>query len=68
MTIEENAIMGGAGSGVLEALQQMKQVKTVLQIGLPDQFIKHGDCASVKSELKIDAKGIVSQITDFIEN
>ncbi|MGL5485623.1 MAG: 1-deoxy-D-xylulose-5-phosphate synthase, partial [Shewanella sp.] len=42
VTVEENAIMGGAGSGVLELLQQLKMPKPVLQIGLPDEFIKHG--------------------------
>ncbi|MGL5395228.1 MAG: 1-deoxy-D-xylulose-5-phosphate synthase, partial [Shewanella sp.] len=51
VTVEENAIMGGAGSGVLELLQQLKMPKPVLQIGLPDEFIKHGSPEEVIHDL-----------------
>ena len=66
VTVEENAIMGGAGSGVLELLQQLKMPKPVLQIGLPDEFIKHGAPDEITSELGLDAAGIQKQIEDFI--
>ena len=45
VTIEEGAVMGGAGSAVLEALQAAGVDKPVLQLGLPDRFIEHGDPA-----------------------
>ncbi|NMH64654.1 1-deoxy-D-xylulose-5-phosphate synthase [Shewanella salipaludis] len=67
VTVEENAIMGGAGSGVLELLQQLKLPKPVLQIGLPDEFIKHGAPAEVTAELRLDAAGILAQIRDFLD-
>jgi hypothetical protein len=43
VTLEDGAIMGGAGSAVLEALQAAGVNKPVLQLGLPDKFIEHGD-------------------------
>ncbi|MDR8522970.1 1-deoxy-D-xylulose-5-phosphate synthase [Shewanella fidelis] len=66
VTVEENAIMGGAGSGVLELLQTLKMPKPVLLIGLPDEFIKHGAPDEIISELGLDAAGIQKQIEDFI--
>ena len=65
VTVEENAIAGGAGSAVLEFLNKNKILKPVLQIGLPDEFIKHGASNLVIEELKLDAKGIESQIREF---
>ncbi|MCW3174349.1 1-deoxy-D-xylulose-5-phosphate synthase [Shewanella subflava] len=67
VTVEENAIMGGAGCGVMEALQKLKIIKPVLQIGLPDEFIKHGAPDEIISELKLDAIGIEQQIRDYLK-
>ncbi|AZG75216.1 1-deoxy-D-xylulose-5-phosphate synthase [Shewanella livingstonensis] len=66
ITVEENAIMGGAGSGVIEALHKMRIVKPVLQIGLPDEFIKHGAPDEIIAELQLDAPGILAQIQAFM--
>ncbi|MCL1093509.1 1-deoxy-D-xylulose-5-phosphate synthase [Shewanella kaireitica] len=66
VTVEENAIMGGAGSGVLELLQTLKLPKPVLQIGLPDEFIKHGAPNEIISELELDAAGIQKQIEEYL--
>ncbi|GGI73513.1 1-deoxy-D-xylulose-5-phosphate synthase [Shewanella gelidii] len=66
ITVEENAIMGGAGSGVVELLQQKKILKPVLQIGLPDSFIKHGSPEEITHELQLDAEGIQAQIEAYI--
>lgn len=66
VTVEENAIMGGAGSGVLELLQRLKMPKAVLQIGLPDEFIKHGSPEEVIHDLQLDAAGILAQIQAYV--
>jgi 1-deoxy-D-xylulose-5-phosphate synthase len=66
VTVEENAIMGGAGSGVLELLHGLKLPKPVLQIGLPDEFIKHGAPDEVTAELRLDGPGILGQIQDYL--
>jgi len=66
VTVEENAIIGGAGSGVLELLQQLKLPMPVLQIGLPDEFIKHGESGEILAELRLDAVGILEQIEEYL--
>ncbi|MDO9315892.1 MAG: 1-deoxy-D-xylulose-5-phosphate synthase [Burkholderiaceae bacterium] len=58
VTIEDGCRMGGAGSAVLEALQEAGIVIPVLLLGLPDQFIEHGDPAVLMSKCGLDAAGI----------
>jgi 1-deoxy-D-xylulose-5-phosphate synthase len=58
VTVEEGAIMGGAGSAVLEALQVLQQPKPVLVLGIGDVFTEHGDHAQLLVELGLDAAGI----------
>lgn len=62
VTIEENAIMGGAGSGVNELLMAKRQLAPVLNIGLPDHFIPQGSQEEIRSDLGLDAAGIQRQI------
>ena len=62
VTLEEGAIMGGAGSAVNEALQAVGIVKPVLQLGLGDEFIEHGDPAKLLALQGLDAAGIESAI------
>ena len=58
VTVEEGAVMGGAGSAVTEALNAMGLVRPVLQLGLPDVFIEHGDPARLLALQGLDADGI----------
>ncbi|HLU20117.1 MAG TPA: 1-deoxy-D-xylulose-5-phosphate synthase [Pusillimonas sp.] len=58
VTLEEAAVMGGAGSAVLEYLSQRGVEKPVLQLGLPDRFIDHGDQAALRRQVGLDAEGI----------
>lgn len=62
VTIEDGCTMGGAGSAVLEALQQAGLVLPVLVLGLPDEFIEHGDPAVLMSRCGLDAAGIEQSI------
>ncbi|HTH09220.1 MAG TPA: 1-deoxy-D-xylulose-5-phosphate synthase [Acidovorax sp.] len=62
VTLEEGAIMGGAGSAVTEALNAMGIVRPVLQLGLPDVFIEHGDPARLLALQGLDADGIERSI------
>jgi 1-deoxy-D-xylulose-5-phosphate synthase len=62
VTIEEGAIMGGAGSAVGEALQAAGVVKPILQLGLPDHFIEHGDPVKLLAMQGLDAAGIEQSI------
>ena len=54
--------MGGAGSAVLEALHDMQLCKPVLRLGLPDEFIEHGDPAKLMALQGLDAAGIEKSI------
>jgi 1-deoxy-D-xylulose-5-phosphate synthase len=62
VTIEENAVQGGAGSACLEALAAAGISKPVLLLGLPDRFVDHGDPALLLKECGLDAEGIVATI------
>ncbi|MBD8051687.1 1-deoxy-D-xylulose-5-phosphate synthase [Limnohabitans radicicola] len=62
VTVEEGCLMGGAGSAVSEALQYMRLQCDVLQLGLPDSFIEHGDPARLLAMQGLDAEGIVRSV------
>ena len=62
VTVEEGSVMGGAGSAVLEALQAAGVQRPVLQLGLPDVFIEHGDPAKLLALQGLDATGIEASI------
>lgn len=66
VTLEENAIMGGAGSGVNELLMAKRRVVPVLNIGLPDYFIPQGGQEEIRSDLGLDAAGIQRQIETWL--
>ncbi|MBO9679460.1 MAG: 1-deoxy-D-xylulose-5-phosphate synthase [Acidovorax sp.] len=63
VTVEEGSVMGGAGSAVCEALNAAGLALPVLQLGLPDAFIEHGDPAKLLALQGLDAAGIQRAIT-----
>jgi 1-deoxy-D-xylulose-5-phosphate synthase len=63
VTIEEGCVMGGAGSAVAEALAAAGIVKPLLQLGLPDQFIDHGDAQQLLAQCGLDGAGIAASVT-----
>jgi 1-deoxy-D-xylulose-5-phosphate synthase len=58
VTVEEGCIAGGAGSAVLELLAAESLGVPVLQLGLPDEFIEHGEVAQLLAGCQLDAAGI----------
>ena len=62
VTVEEGCVMGGAGSAVAEALAAAGIVKPLLQLGLPDKFIDHGDAQQLLAQCGLDAAGIAASI------
>jgi 1-deoxy-D-xylulose-5-phosphate synthase len=62
VTLEENAIAGGAGSAVTEFLNSQNLIQPVLQLGLPDSFIDHGKHGQLLEEAGLDAEGIRQSI------
>jgi len=63
VTLEEGAVMAGAGSAVLEALQVLDIQKPVLTLGIADVFTEHGDPVKLMTELGLDAAGIRASIS-----
>jgi len=62
ITIEENAIAGGAGSGVAEYLSSIGLNTAMIHLGLPDEFVGHGSQQELQADFGLDAEGIHRQI------
>ncbi|MDG6364829.1 1-deoxy-D-xylulose-5-phosphate synthase [Glaesserella parasuis] len=62
VTLEENALQGGAGSAVNEYLQHIGKIKPLLMLGIPDFFIPQATQAESYADLGLDAKGIEQKI------
>ena len=68
VTVEENVLMGGFGSAVLEALgEEMLQAVRVLRIGLPDRFVEHGPQEMLRRKYGLDAEGIARRVRRFLQ-
>ncbi len=66
VSIEENSIIGGAGAEIARSLESAGSLCPLLRLGLPDQFIDHGDSALLLAECGLDAKGIVAAVNKLI--
>lgn len=68
ITLEENVLAGGFGSAVSELLKTNGNTDcSMLSIGIPDEFVPHGNTDILKRELKLDEDGILQQISSFLE-
>jgi 1-deoxy-D-xylulose-5-phosphate synthase len=67
VTLEDNVVMGGAGSAVNEHLAGLENRPRVLNIGLPDRFLNHGSRGELLADCGLDAAGIVSRVTQVLE-
>lgn len=68
VTLEENALAGGAGSAVAEYLAQQSLTTPLLRLGLPDHFIDHGTSAELLADCQLDADGIQRQILQRLDS
>lgn len=66
VTVEENAIMGGAGGAVMEAIQGTRYTPKTLCLGLPDTFIEHGDHETMLADCGLNAEGIRRSIEKLL--
>jgi 1-deoxy-D-xylulose-5-phosphate synthase len=67
VTVEDNAVAGGAGSGVNELVLAAGEPVQILNIGLPDRYIEHGSHADCLAEAGLDAHGILKQLNCRLE-
>jgi 1-deoxy-D-xylulose-5-phosphate synthase len=65
VTLEENAIAGGAGSAVLEVLQRLGSSVPVLQVGVPDAFVEHGSREDNLAAAGLDPSGVRAMVERF---
>lgn len=67
VTIEDNVVAGGAGSAVLECLAKHAMVRPLLQLGLPDRFVDHGDQRELLAALGLNAAGIAAAVRQRLD-
>jgi 1-deoxy-D-xylulose-5-phosphate synthase len=68
ITVEENALAGGFGSGVLEWLEQEGLCDMeVHRMGIPDRFVEQGDRDALLRDLGLDAQGLVALVEDVLK-
>ncbi|MDP2792922.1 MAG: 1-deoxy-D-xylulose-5-phosphate synthase [Sulfurisoma sp.] len=65
VSVEENAIIGGAGAEVVRCLETAGSRAPLLRLGLPDSFIEHGEQTAMLAQLGLDADGIARRIREF---
>lgn len=68
VTVEENAVIGGAGSGINEYLAREQILRPALNLGLPDRFIPHGSPAELLKTCGLDAEGIRAAVQRSWDN
>jgi 1-deoxy-D-xylulose-5-phosphate synthase len=67
MTLEDNSVLGGFGSGVAEFLTTMQDVRVRLHIhGIPDHFIEQGSQSQLYADLEMDGPGLASHIRSIL--
>jgi 1-deoxy-D-xylulose-5-phosphate synthase len=66
VTLEENAVIGGAGAEVARSLEEQGLNTRLLRLGLPDRFTEHGDSAALLAQLGLDAKSIAERVKQAI--
>ncbi|WP_312234948.1 transketolase C-terminal domain-containing protein, partial [Stutzerimonas nitrititolerans] len=67
VTIEENSIMGGAGSAVNEFLAREGPLQPILNLGLPDHYVEHAKPAQMLAECGLDEAGIEAAVRARLE-
>jgi 1-deoxy-D-xylulose-5-phosphate synthase len=67
VTLEENAVAGGAGSAVNECLAALQLQTPVINMGLPDRFIEHGTHAELLAGCGLDSAGILARVSEYLQ-
>ncbi|HRK09539.1 MAG TPA: transketolase C-terminal domain-containing protein, partial [Thauera sp.] len=67
VTLEENALIGGAGSEVARVVDGLAARPRMLRLGLPDRFIDHGDQAQLLASVGLDRDGILARIQHSLD-
>jgi len=68
LTFEENTIVGGFGSGVMEVLSEEGIVKPIRRVGLPDRFLSHSPQNLLRQETGLDKEGIKRTVRQWLSS
>ncbi|MEO0293028.1 MAG: 1-deoxy-D-xylulose-5-phosphate synthase [candidate division WOR-3 bacterium] len=67
ITVEENSVVGGFGSAILELLNRESMKKEVLRIGIPDYFVEHGEEEKLLESIGMDKNSLIERIKSFVK-
>ncbi|HAR94851.1 MAG TPA: hypothetical protein DCR97_02655 [Deltaproteobacteria bacterium] len=67
LTLEENSIIGGFGSGILEVLSEEGVIAEVKRLGMSDRFLRHGSQSALRAELGLDVEGIEKIVRQWLK-
>lgn len=65
VTLEENVLSGGFGEKVCEYMKKKELSNPLISIGIPDEYVEHGNVEALKKEIQIDAESIVKTIEKY---
>jgi 1-deoxy-D-xylulose-5-phosphate synthase len=68
VTLEENAIAGGAGSGVAELLAERSILVPCIHLGLPDRYVEHAEHPAQLAACGLDAAGIAARVSAELDH
>jgi 1-deoxy-D-xylulose-5-phosphate synthase len=68
VTVEDNVIMGGAGSAAGEFFAKAGLTVKIKNLGLPDQFLSHGSRGEILAEVGLDEGGILDSVLVFMKD
>ena len=68
LTVEENTVIGGFGSGVMEILSEERIDAAVHRAGMPDMFLMHGAQSTLREQIGLNVEGIKSTIRQWLKN
>ena len=68
LTVEENTVIGGFGSGVMEMLSEERVDAVVRRAGIPDMFLLHGAQSTLREKIGLNTEGIKSTIRQWLKN
>jgi 1-deoxy-D-xylulose-5-phosphate synthase len=68
ITVEDNAVLGGAGSAVNDFLTRANLLVPVINLGLPDVFLPHGEREALLADAGLSADGIIRQVEAFMQH
>ena len=62
VTLEENVLSGGFGEKVCDYMKENNYTSTLIKVGIPDEYVEHGNVDQLRKDIHIDAESIIEKI------